>query len=211
MIAITNGWDVAHLVIHSAFDELKKASEFVKISINIEEIEPMKSQSIGFEILNRQINSKEYLVKAVALFQAGMESLINYWQSKYPEIKCDSGFVPKYEKAFSVKGVSHSFDDYASFYRTVRNAIIHPDSQQKIETINNINFIQVYKGINHGWDALERLADKLGEPFDTNSWETLCNIHRVDSQLLESDYPDLKELSNQLYDRFKSHYTNQNR
>lgn len=211
MIAITNGWDVAHLVIHSAFDELKKASELVKITINIEEIEPMKSQLIGFEILNRQINSKEYLVKAVALFQAGMESLINYWQSKYPEISGGSNFVSKYEKAFSVKGVFHSFDDYASFYRTVRNAIIHPDSQQKIDTINNINFIQVYEGIKHGWDALERLSDKLGRSFDTNSWETLCNIHRVDSQLLESDYPDLKELSNLLYDRFKSHYTNQNR
>ena len=204
IMTITNGRDVAHLVIHSAFDELEKASELVKITVNIEEIEPMKSYLLKSEIDIRQINSRKYLIKAVALFQAGMESLINYWQSKYPEISGGSNFVSKYEKAFSVKGVFHSFDDYASFYRTVRNAIIHPDRQKKIETINNINFIQVYEGIKHGWDALERLADKLGEPFDSNSWKILCDLHGVDSQLLENNYPDLKELSNQLYDRFKS-------
>lgn len=62
----------------------------------------------------------------------------------------------------------------------------------------------VYKGIKHGWEASERLSSELGEPYDSNSWEIMCNAHGVSPQPLEKDYPDLGSLRAKLYNRHLS-------
>ena len=204
MIDISNGWDVSNLVMHSAFDELQQANEITKVNIKVNEIEPQECFFIGGEIRQRRSASRKHLVKATALFQVGMESLINYWLSKYPEIQGGGNFVKKWEKAFEAKGMIANFDDYASFYRSVRIAVIHPENQDRIDIINNINFMQVYQGIKHGWEASERLANELGEPYDNNSWKTMCNIHGVPFQPLESEYQNLEVLSKELYSRHLS-------
>ena len=201
MTEITDGWSVAHLVMHSAFQELRQASELAQVYIKVAETDPIQCFFVGGEVEQRRSASREHLVKATALFQAGMESLINHWQSKYPEIQGGNNFVSKWECSFTSKGVEANFDDYASFYREVRNAVIHPDTQIKIDTINNIEFLSIYQGIKYGWDASRRLASELGEPYDNNSWGTMCNIHGIPVNPEGRDYPNLTSLRAELYKR----------
>ena len=130
-----------------------------------------------------------------------MESLMNYWSSKHPEIAHEGGFVQKWEHAFIAKGQPTKFDDYATFYREVRNAVIHPDTAQKIATIDQLRFVRVHKGMKHGWEAFRRLADAIGEPHDKDSWRIMCDAHRVPMDCPDQLYPDLMILSGQLFKR----------
>jgi len=195
---IHDGWNVSHLVMHSAFDELGKASEIANVELSVGDIDYMQCFFAAIEIEQRRATSRKHLVTAVALFQAGMESLINYWRSKYPDIEGGSNFVAYWKNAFTIKGVQGSFDDYAYFYRNIRNAIIHPDSVERIETINNLEFIQVYEGIKHGWVASEKLSQVLGTPYDNNSWEIMCSAHSVPTLPSIKDYPNLGSLRHEL-------------
>lgn len=207
MTEITNGWDVSHLVMHSAFDELSVAERFTKeITINIDECDSIKSFFIAGRIECNHSNARRHLVKATALFQAGMEALINHWISKYPELKFKGSFVETWKNAFAVKKVSDSFDCYASFYKDIRIAIIHPENADRIKKINNLTFWEVYSGIKCGWDATKILADAIGEKHDDNSWEIMCNLHGLSPNCIESDFPNLKVMSSKLYKKHLDHF-----
>jgi len=130
-----------------------------------------------------------------------MESLINYWASEHPEIASAGSIVQKWEQAFVAKGQSANFGDYATFYREVRNAVIHPDTAQKIATIDQLRFIRVHEGIKHGWEAIRRLADAIGEPHDRDSWRIMCEAHKVPTDCPGQLYPDLRVLRGQLFKR----------
>ena len=134
-----------------------------------------------------------------------MESLINYWSFKHPEIASKGGFVQKWEQAFVAKGQPAKFDDYATFYREVRNAVIHPDTEQKIDTIDQLRFIRVHEGMKCGWEAFGRLSAAIGEPHDKDSWRIMCEAHRVPMDCPDPSYPDLMVLRSQLLKRFDAY------
>lgn len=202
MFEISDGWDVAHLVMHGAFDELHAACKEANVGlIQVQAIDPIQCFFVGGEVEKRRASARRHLVKSVALFQVGMESLISHWETKYPKIKTDGGFVKKWEHAFTTKGQPHSFNDYASFYREIRNAVVHPDSTQRITTINCLGFLPTYKGIRDGWDAVVRLAAALGEPHDNDSWKIMCDAHGIPAAPEENNFPDLTALRSSLYKR----------
>jgi len=197
---IRTGWDVAYLVMHSAFDELGAAATICRVGpLDPQTIDPAESFFLAGKIMQARAGARRPLVKAVALFQAGMESLINFWSSEHPEIQSKNGFVQRWERAFVVKGLPATFGDYASFYREVRNAVIHPDTPQRITTIDQLRFIRVHEGIKHGWNAFRRLADAIGEPHDKDSWHIMCEAHGVPTDCPEQLYPDLMLLGRQLF------------
>ncbi|MFC1626429.1 hypothetical protein ACFL19_01860 [Pseudomonadota bacterium] len=195
MIKINDGWDVADLVMHSAFDELHQASGLAFFPEKVEEIEPKQCFFISNEMIQRQGSLRKHLVKVTVLFQAGMESLIYYYRTKYPEInKGNPCFVKKWDDALAAKGISPNFNEYASFYKDIRIALTHPDRPERIDKINSIGFLSIYQGIKSGWEAEVRLASALGRPHDKNSWETMCAIHQVPIEPLDHEYPDLINL-----------------
>jgi hypothetical protein len=200
---ISSGWDVSHLVMHSAFYELGEAAKLCRVDpLDPQMVDPSQSFFLAGQIMQAHAQARRPLVKAVALFQAGMESLINYWSSEHPEILSKGTFVQKWEQAFVKKGQpANYFDDYAAFYSEVRNAVIHPDTPQRIATINQLSFIRVHKGIEHGWDAFRRLADAIGEPHDKDSWRIMCEAHGVPTDCPVESYPDLMVLYGQLLKR----------
>jgi hypothetical protein len=203
---IKSGWDVAHLVMHSAFDELGLAATFCRVGpLDPQTIPPMDCFFLAGQIMQARAEARRHLVKAVALFQAGMESLINYWVSEHPEIPRSKKFVEKWKLAFTAKGQPAKFDGYATFYRDVRNAVIHPDSAQRIATIDQLRFIRVHEGMKHGWEAFGRLSAAMGDPHDKDSWRIMCEAHRVPLDCPDPLYPDLLVLRSQLLKRFDAY------
>ena len=201
-IEVQDGWDVANLVIHGAFDELQEASRAARVgAVDVPAIGPIECFYLAGEMTQRQATARRHLVKTVALFQAGMESLIHHWSAKYPEIKSGGRFVQKWEGAFRAKRIEPGLGDYKTFYERVRHAIVHPDSARKIATVNQLGFLSVHAGIRSGWDAFKRLGDAVGEPHDADSWSVMCNAHGVPANPSGTDFPDLRGLKVALYKR----------
>ena len=202
VLEIRDGWDVASLLMHGAFDELHGARLAAYTGdIQVSEIDPVQCFYVAAEILTKQNTARRCLVKSVALFQAGMESLISYWGTKYPEIEGGGGFVNRWIHAFESKGLPSDFDDYACFYRGIRNAIMHPETDERIATINTLRFLSVHRGIRSGWDAFEKLGSAIGEQHDEDSWGIMCRAHDVPENPSDTEFPDLEELCAALYKR----------
>ena len=203
MFEICDGWDVANLVMHGAFDELGEASKAAHVgAVQVQVLDPAQCFFVGGEVEQRRASARRHLVKSVALFQAGMESLINHWGTKYPKISSGGSFVKKWEHAFTVKEQVFDFNDYATLYRKIRNAIIHPNTAERIATINTLGFLPVHRGIRCGWDAFGKLAASLGEPHDKDSWDIMCNAHGVPIDPSEGGFPDLTALRAELHKRY---------
>lgn len=201
-VQLHTGWDVAHLVMHGAFDELKAAYDVARVGVvEVDKIDPISCFSLGSNVDARNRVLRRYLVKVVTLFQAGMESIISHWGAKYPEIAGGKGFVAKWEHAFSAKGQPPEFAKYADFYRQVRNAIVHPDSANKIAVIDALQFSLVYDGVQSGWIAFRRLGAAIGEPHDDDSWDIMCTAHDLPPELKRDELPDLSALRVALFER----------
>ncbi|WP_028468740.1 hypothetical protein [Neptunomonas japonica] len=191
---ITNGSDVSHMLMHSAFEELHKACELSKVSFDKHKLDINKCFFMSNQIIQKRKVIRKHLVKSIALFQAGMESSIHYYQSVNPELKKERNFSDKWEKAFEYLGIDAEFSGYKAFYTNIRNAVIHPDRESRIETINKIDFLTVFNGIKDGWEAEERLALALGTPFDNGSWVIMCQMYNLDPLPDENNFPDLVKL-----------------
>lgn len=91
---INNGWDVAHLFMHSSLDELSAAHNiYVETGkIDVDSIDEQECFTLSPQIEFQDTNIKKHLVKAVSLFQAGMEAVFHWMTEIDPDIKSKNGF-----------------------------------------------------------------------------------------------------------------------
>lgn len=202
---ITDGWRVAHLVMHTAFDELREASVIAKGPFpESTNFKPAECLALGAKVEMQHSELRKHLIKATVLFQAGMEAMINHWCSKYSGLSNSTVFAKKWEESFQAKNITKSFDGYSEFYRKTRNAVTHPDREERIEKINNIQFLEVFYGIKEGWESFKVLSNALGEQHDQDSWGTMCQIHNISPDCSEEDFPNMVSLKRSLFKKAAS-------
>lgn len=181
---ITNGWDVAHHHINEGFKHLANSiNANLSVSKTFKEV---KNKSTWNKCLNlsEQIRAAFILenkeaIKATILFQAGMEAWINFAYTKQELKNPPDSFNDKWRDAFFKLNINYNFEKYAQFYTSQRNAIIHPSTQKKINTIAKINSIDTFEGIKHGWEAMKAIGQGLNQPFNSNSFDIICNTNGV--------------------------------
>jgi len=200
-LSINNGWDVSHHHMHEAFIHIGQAYEFNRHMTNKYcdyENKLHWAEFLGTSVEVRQsfIAENKLSIKAIILFQAGMEAWIS-WAYTEPNLAGENiprNFVQKWEVAFHTLNVNHDFNEYAEFYREVRNPTVHPSKQSDIEKVANIWFEPVYEGLRSGWQAMSELSAALGKPFDRNSWEIICNANNAPNQIPDLIVSNLQEL-----------------
>lgn len=144
-------------------------------------------------------------IKAIALFQAGMEAWISwaYTKAELSGITKPRNFKDKWIDAFAELRISHDFTDYGNFYSIQRNAIIHPGTQADIETVGKINSQITFSGLKRGWEAMAAMSAGFGQSFDVNSFDTMCNANGV--QLTEiGNLGDLLDFEKQLLQKHRA-------
>jgi len=199
--SISNGWDVAHHHVHEGIKHIGNAC-----SINLTASSKYSDWESALEwpsLLAASMDVRQYSVeehkqclKAVVLFQAGMEAWIS-WAYSRPQLSGKSlprNFVDKWTEALDHFSTTHDFSGYADFYRQVRNPIVHPTSEADVLSIAAIWSDVVHKGLKQGWGAMEALSSNLAQPFDRNSWSTMCGIHHVPPSLDSDALINLHEL-----------------
>lgn len=200
-LSINSGWDVAHHHIHEAFIHIGQAYEFNCHMVR--KYQKYKDKLHWTELLGASSEVRQYFIaenklsiKATILFQAGIEAWIS-WSYTKPELsgsRVPRHFVPKWEAAFASLGIDYDFSDYAEFYREIRNPAVHPSQQSDIEKVANIWCKPVYDGIRAGWSAMSELSSALGQPFDSNSWDIMCNANNTPNTINDSEITDLQTL-----------------
>ncbi|MHC4321424.1 MAG: hypothetical protein ACYST3_04030 [Planctomycetota bacterium] len=210
-LSINSGWDVAHHHIHEAFIHIGQAYEFncrmvKKYQDYKQEFHWAKLLGASSEVRQYFIAENKLSIKATILFQAGIEAWIS-WSYTKPELSSSRAprhFVPKWEFAFKAQGLDYGFSDYAVFYREIRNPTVHPSQQSDIEKVSNIWCKPVYEGMKTGWLAMSELSSSLGQPFDSNSWEIMCNANNAPNIICESKVTDLQALEGAMLSRHLS-------
>lgn len=208
MVSINDGWDVASLLTHSAFDELGQADKIARFDVSqVDAIPPNQCFDLMSEAEYRRMPSlRIHLIKAVVLFQAGMESLVSYLSSKYPTQLRGKNFFKQIENVLP----KDQTEAYFKFYGKVRVSIVHPTEIERIETIRDLQFIYVHQGLRYGWEIFSNLSAKLNERHDTNSWNIMCDLHHVIVDPTEENYPDFNALSSKLAVHFLNFHNNGN-
>lgn len=204
-IFIHDGWDVSHHHIHEGFIHIGQAYAYnnnvtQKYSDYEDELHWAECLGASAEVRQYFITENKLCIKAVILFQAGMEAWISWAYSK-PQLSAISvprNFVSKWETAFNHFGNRYDFTDYAEFYRKVRNPIVHPSQQSDVEKVANVWCKPVHEGIKAGWSAMSTLSSELGHPFDSNSWETICNINGAPPSIGNNVITDLQALEREM-------------
>lgn len=204
-IYISNGWDVAHHHIHEAFGHMGESckvnlyapNEYRKIENSIDWPSCLNASGT---IRSYFVNENKMAIKAIILFQAGMEAWISwaYTQGGLAGITIPNNFVKKWEDAFTTLGSSFDFSNYALFYRNYRNPVVHPSSQDDVEKVSAIWSKPVYKGIMCGWESMAELSPLLSVPFDSDSWETMCKVNGVPNAEEISSLGDLIQFEKDL-------------
>ena len=200
-LIIHDGWDVAHHHNHEGFIHLGQAYAYNKYAtqkyLNYEDdLHWAECLGSSAEIRQHFIAENKLCIKAVVLFQAGVEAWISWAYTKpaLSSVSMPRHFVPKWEAAFNHFGNSHDFSEYAEFYRDVRNPIVHPSKQSDVEKVASVWCKPVHEGLRAGWSAMSELSTELGQPFDGNSWDTMCSINGTPISLEHSEISDLQVL-----------------
>jgi hypothetical protein len=146
----------------------------------------------------RQLELRE-CIKAVVLFQAMMEALVNdaIEHDGVPEAKC---FADKWKGAFRHLGIADDshIEAYLPCYRELRNRVVHPKERRLQIDGQKLRFPFVHNSLREGWLAFAQLAAALGTPHDHNSWEIFCAANGVPAMVAQEDYPDLNALETAL-------------
>ncbi len=190
MPAINNGFDVANLLMHSALDELCAAHTLCeKVNdMDLDTIDETDCFLISPRIEGIDISIKKNLIKSIVLFQSGMEAIIHWIQNQDPCISSKGSFSEKWENAFNSKNIDFDFSHYKNFYKYYRIHIVHPDRNERFETLNNLTFSDVYNGIQEGWLAYAALSEAIGYKHDDNSWEVMCKAHNLPVTMRGGNY-----------------------
>lgn len=202
MLNISNGFDMAHLLMHAAFEELGYAHKSIQaLVVDPDTLDPNECFFVAgnIEVAREPIHRR--LVASVLLFQAGMEGIYDWLRSKDSTLPEPNDFVKTWKKAFQEKDVDFDFFGYEDFYKNVRNSITHPNTPQRLQAVNNLEFTNIYLGLQFGWSAFDALSDVVGFHHDENSWVIMCNTRGVPPSINTATYPSLRKLSGQLYQK----------
>lgn len=82
---------------------------------------------------------------------------------------------------------------------------MHPDKEERFETINNLEFSEVYEGIKAGWEAYAKLSGAVGYKHDDDSWKIMCSTHNLPTDLETSNLVNPKEVSRLLNLRYRKY------
>lgn len=198
---INSGWDVAHHHIHEAFIHLGEAYKY-----NKQATEKWGNFDSNFhwadllvasgEVRQHFIVENKLCIKAVVLFQAGMEAWISWAYSEAPLNGLDKprNFISKWDAAFKHFDHSYDFSKYSSFYKKIRNPVVHPSTKKDVELVSEIWFKPVYEGMQSGWAAMADLSSNLGQAFDSNSWEIMCKANFAPKLINDHEISDLQLL-----------------
>ena len=200
-IDITDGWDVAHHHIHEGLTHLGQAYRYNKQMtqkyLNYkDELSWVECFGASSEVRQCFVVESKESIKATILFQAGIEAWISwaYTKSQLSAVSIPNNFVSKWETAFNSLGKDYDFSEYATFYREVRNPIVHPSKQSDIEKVASVWCKPVHEGLKAGWSAMDALSEAFREPFDSDSWTQMCRINKTPESINNSEVSDLKLL-----------------
>jgi hypothetical protein len=198
---INSGWDVAHHHIHEAFIHLGEAYAHNRYAT--EKWGDFDSNFHWADLLSASGEVRQHItaesklcIKAVVLFQAGMEAWISwaYSENALKGLGKPRSFIPKWETAFKHLNHSYDFSDYSYFYKKIRNPVVHPSSQKDVESVSKIWFKPVYQGMLSGWEAMAALSHNLGRTFENDSWEVMCRVNNAPKVIIEQEVTDLQLL-----------------
>ena len=200
-------FDYASIVGHGAFDELADASRIAHMNPpNLRDLNLGDLHDLLCSINFRREKLVLPLVKAVSLFQTSMEGLISEYELvKHDKLKDNLDFKERWVGAFKESKIDYDFQWYGSFYEAYRICLIHFKRDKAKDTSNavkSLEFIDVYNGIQQGWEAFNALAGIIHGGNDSNSWSMICNSHGLPDIVKESDYPRLNQLSKSIWREF---------
>ncbi|MCH6233392.1 hypothetical protein [Cognataquiflexum rubidum] len=209
---VTDGWSVAHHHIHEAFIHLGNACRINLDAMNYyksisEDTHPVNFLSISSELSGAYSIENKECIKATILFQAGMEAWISWAYTKHQlNIVKSRYFKQKWTDAYNHLAITYDFNPYSTFYDNFRNPIVHPSTNGDIDQIANIKSEDVYKGFQAGWDAMAKLSNGLGTPFELNSWDIMCNANGVILPNKISELGNIKGISGDLLAKMQKFY-----
>ena len=201
---ISDGWDVAHHHIHEAFGHLgqayrhntyatQKYRDFEKT------LSPTGYLKASMEVRHYFNLENKESIKAVILFQAGMEAWISWaYTEDQLAIKPPYNVVDKWESAFTHVNKVYDFSGYATFYKETRIPIVHPSTQDDVKNVANVWCQPVHEGLKAGWSAMTALAAKIGQPVDGNSWDIMCDVNNAPKSINNNDVSDLQEIARKM-------------
>ena len=206
-IFIKNGWDVSHHHTHEAFKHLGYSCR-INIEVNAfyeqqkDSLPWQKSLTVANKIRMNFIRENQEAIKAIILFQAGMEAWISwaYTTESLSHLSKPRYFTDKWEEAFKYLNIEYDFSNYADFYRNARNPIVHPSKEADIAAVANISASATLQGFKDGWSANESLSKGIGREFDKNSWDLISEINNV-PKVAPDELVDLQVLEKKLREK----------
>ncbi len=190
---------------------------------------PLDYHNLSIELASKRQNEFQFCIKAVILFQASMEAIINQVISTQPDTKefieaslkkkwYQASFKDKWCKTLKKQKIElKNFKEYhKNIYQTLRNNVVHPryrylgepddSSDEKfIFPADKFIFSNVYSGFKNGWLAFASLSQVVGYPHDNNSWDIYCDICHLPKSVVPEEYPNLTEKSNFFLNQYMNH------
>lgn len=220
MIPPENDFDIAKFcgleagkMLSHAYQSVCKAKQLIEYNYN-----PLDYQNLSIELASKRQNEFQFCIKAVILFQASMEAIINQAITTKPDIQefikvclkkkwCEASFQDKWEKTLEkYKIESENFKEYhKNIYQTLRNKVVHPKNRYSVENADKFIFSNVYSGFKNGWLAFASLSQVVGYPHDNNSWDIYCDICHLPKSVVPEEYPNLTEKSNFFLNQYMNH------
>jgi hypothetical protein len=215
MFPLRDHFDVAHLLGHRAFEHLAKAIS-VYCWVHEHDLNDTSKHhwqecfEYGWLLTARRREELEACVGAVILFQASMEKIPYFVPTIGGRLKATTKmeFAPSWNDLLDqISDVQDrvsakaAFTEYeTTFYKAMRDPIVHGRQALDITCVNSIRTANVYAGMKAGWRAYDLLlveAYKANGQSHQPSWSEICEIHGIPDVLDAALYPDLGALSNE--------------
>ncbi|HEX2906022.1 MAG TPA: hypothetical protein VHO69_04135 [Phototrophicaceae bacterium] len=197
--------DIAHHFGHRAIESLsiahqawQQASALYSQSGSIHWAEGL-SAGTQLNLLRQQ--EFNFCADSIIFFQAMMEAIINQVIIEYPQLKPPKDtFAEKWTNAFNIHLLdTEDLDMYLAFYRSHRNPLIHPKTRDRVEHVETFRFPIVYDGLRAGWASFKDLFRALGTPHDENSWQIMCEAHKLPAQIDPNQYVDIQTWAGEMF------------
>ena len=207
-----------------AYQSVCEGKQIIEYNYN-----PLDYHNLSIELASKRQNEFQFCIKAVILFQASMEAIINQAITTKSDIqelievksnkKKKPTFQDKWEKTLGKYKIElENFKEYhENIYQTLRNNVVHPryrylgekpddSSDEKfIFPADKFIFSNVYSGFKNGWLAFASLSQAIGYPHDNNSWDIYCDICHLPKSVNPEEYPNLTEKSYFFLNEYMNH------
>ena len=195
-----------------AYQSVCEGKQIIEYNYN-----PLDYHNLSIELAFKRQNEFQFCIKAVILFQASMEAIINQAITTKSDIKelievkynkkKKPTFQDKWEKTLEKYEIElENFKEYhENIYRNLRNNVVHPDNRYSVKNAEKFIFSNVYSGFKNGWLAFASLSQAVGYPHDNNSWDIYCDICHLPKSVNPEKYPNLTEKSYFFLNEYMNH------